>query len=118
VSRRRNFILSLLALTACSQEQPARIVDPTTRSRAELLRVVTQALGGAPVLLADDALTRASTLVIERNPPRDVQGRPLAGRELGKPQQFRLVKIGSACVLLHENDGERSVLAETTCVLE
>jgi hypothetical protein len=86
---------------------PAVITDPTEASRAELRRVVSEALHGA--------LTLESTLVIERARPRDENGLPLVGRDTGRPERFRLVKDGSHCVLVHEGTGERYPLESTTC---
>jgi hypothetical protein len=94
---------------------PAIIVKPTKESRAELARVVSSALNGAPVTLADDALTRESLLIIERAHPRDANGVPLSGRDFGRPEHFRLVKIGERCALVHERTGERTTLPSTTC---
>ena len=42
------------------------LTTPTAESRAELVRTLSEALHGAPVTLADDALTRDGTLIIER----------------------------------------------------
>lgn len=110
------FLVSPACNTLSAEEDlPALITNPTPQSRAELQRVVTGALHGAPVTLADDALTRDSLLIIERKQQRDLQDRPLAGREFGRPMQFRLVITGSHCVLVQEPDGKRWELAETTC---
>ncbi len=111
---------SVLLLTACEafSAQPdiaAVIVHPTAASRAELSRAVSLALQGAPVTLADDALTRDSLLIIEPRHPRDANGLPLNGRERGKPEQFRLVKSGARCVLIHYSTGKRRVLKSTAC---
>lgn len=94
---------------------PAVITDPTEAGRAELRRVVSHALHGAPLTLADDALTRESTLIIEGAHPRDASGVPLVGRDTGRPERFRLVQDGSRCVLVHEATGERYPLESTTC---
>jgi hypothetical protein len=107
-------------VTGCSavpaaQEVPAVISEPSAASRAELTRVITEAFNGVPVTLADDALTRESTLTIERTVRRDAQGRPLDGRDPGRPEQFRLVKAGADCVLVHENSARRWTLHEATC---
>jgi hypothetical protein len=115
--------LALLALAACrtrvaATDLPARLVNPTARSHEELVRVVSRALRRATVTIADDALTRASTLVIERAPARDPLGRPLNGRERGRPEHFRLVRNGSSCVLVHEATGRRFTLKEATCLPE
>jgi hypothetical protein len=110
---------AVLANAACStlnaDETPAVILDPSPESRAELARAVSEALHGAPVTLADDALTRTSLLVIERPGPRDLEQRPLTGRVLDPPEQFRLVLRGSRCVLVHLATGEGRVLGATTC---
>lgn len=92
-------------------EVPAVITSPTPESREELTRVVGEALGGVPVTLADDALTRESVVVIERREPRDARGRPLSGRSLETPERFRLVLVGEQCVLVREATGERFPLA-------
>ncbi len=93
--------------TAAEEGVPAVIVDPTPGSRAALLQAVTDLLDGAQPLLADDALTRESTLLIER--------RHLEGRDRGTPEHFRLLRIGAQCVLVRESTGQRSVLVETKC---
>jgi hypothetical protein len=101
-----------------SRDVPARITHPTPESRAELQRVVSDALHGAAVTLADDALTESSVLTIERRRPRDMQGREMTGRELGRPEQFRLFRNGERCVLVQQPDGPRWALEQTTCVPE
>jgi len=117
--RARGLLLSQL-LCACTSSLaqpgvPAIIDKPTTESRAELARVVSRALNGAPVTLADDALTRDSLLIIEKVHPRDASGVPLSGRDFGRPEHFRLVKTGEHCALVHERTGKRTTLASTTC---
>ena len=111
---------ALLSAGACRaapvrQELPAVVERPSPRSRAEIAGAVSAALGGAPVRLADDVLTRESTLVIERERRLDPGGLPAQGRERGAPERFRLVKIGGECVLVHDATGQRFLLKETTC---
>lgn len=111
---------ALAALAACrtardEQDVPAVIVSRTPESRAALRRAVSEALRGAPVALADDALTRTSTLVVERAWPRGPTGQRLGGREYGRPERFRLVRSGARCVLVHEPDGQRLALEATSC---
>lgn len=95
---------------SCASAQPdvAAVIDqPTKASRAELGQAVSSALNSAPVTLADDALTQDSLLIIERA--------HLRGREMDKPEHFRLVKSGEHCTLVHERTGTRTTLASTTC---
>jgi hypothetical protein len=113
-------VLGVLGLAACQTccalaGVPAVITNPTQESRAELAQAVSRALNGAPVTLADDALTRESTLIVERAAARDRDGRPLTGRQMGRPERFRLMKNGSRCVLVHEGSDHRWTLASVTC---
>jgi hypothetical protein len=91
------------------------LTHPTAEARAELVRCVRDALHGVPVTLADDALTADDTLIVDRTVRRDAQGRPLNGREAGRPERFRLLQQDSRCVLLHEGSGRRFVLQSASC---
>jgi hypothetical protein len=110
-----------LALAGCSAQpaQPevaALLSAADAASRAELERVISEAFNGVTVTLADDALTRESTLTIERARPRDAQGVPLDGRDMGRPEHFRLLKVGSDCMLVQESTGQRWTLRDSKCV--
>ena len=111
---------TLLAPAACStlsaQEQPAVIASPSAESRAELARVVSAAFNGQPVTLADDALTRESTLTLERRTPPGPQGRAATGRTLDAPERLSLVLRGSRCFLVRAADGSEWELKEARCV--
>jgi hypothetical protein len=94
---------------------PAVIVHPSAESRSELSRVIRNAFGGAPVTLADDALTTSNMLSLEHANLRDQAGRPLNGRELSHPETFRLFKRGSHCVLVRTRDGHAWTLRRARC---
>lgn len=112
-------VLAATLLVACkAADQPARIVDPTTASRAALQRTVSVALDGVEVRLADDALVGSSRLIIERKAFRDAQGNRIMGRDTQRPAQFRLIKSGESCFLVLQGGGARSRLADTTCRIE
>jgi hypothetical protein len=98
-----------------TQGVPAVITAPTSESRAELVRVVSEALHSAPMTLADDALVRESTLIIERARARGPDGTPLQGRDPGRPERFLLVRIGAGCELVHEGSGRSFKLTSVTC---
>ncbi len=109
-----------LAVVACRtvpprRDVPAVIANPTPQSRAALAAAVSEALNGAKVTLADDALTRTDALIIEREQPRDPSGRPLDGRERGMPEHFQLVKSGDQCILIHRRTERRFPLAGVAC---
>jgi hypothetical protein len=103
------WVAPALLLAACgggARERPAVIVAPTVESRAALQAAVNRSMG-AQVTLADDALTNDSHLIVERA--------LIEGRDLGKPERFRLLKVGERCVLVRERGGERTELAATSC---
>lgn len=113
-------VAGLVALGACAQRSaqpdlPAVLTNPTGEARAELLRVVGEALNGAPVTLAADALTREDTLIVERGERRDTKDMNLGGREMRRPDHFRLVKHGASCVLVHVETSRRWTLASAAC---
>jgi hypothetical protein len=107
--------LSGCATAAPARDAPAVITGPTPEGRAELVRVVSQALHAAPVTLGDDALVREDTLIVDRARIRGADGVPLTGRDSGRPERFRLVANGGACVLVHEGSGHRFPLLAVTC---
>jgi hypothetical protein len=108
-----------LATAACgsltAQDSPGVIVSPSAATRAELARVVSSAMNGQPVTLADDALTRESTLTIERRTPPGEQGRAATGRTVEEPVRFRLVVRENGCVLVREADGRAFPLEGVRC---
>ena len=103
-------LLSACQVAAVRADAPARIINPTAESRAELLRAVSDALDGRPVTIADDALVKDSSLIIEP--------KLLTGRDLRRPEHFELLLSGSRCVLVHQGTRARIPLKETTCVAE
>ena len=111
-----------IMLTGCQTvntdyDQPARIVNPNADSRAALQATVNEAIG-REVLLADDALTDSSMLVIERWLPGTMDDPVPQGRILEKPVRFQLVKSGEDCFLVRKSDGARYALSKTDCAVE
>jgi hypothetical protein len=74
-------VAAMLGWAACATasgrgDSPAVLTKATAESRAELARRLSEALHGAPITIADDALTRDSTLILERTQPRTADSRP------------------------------------------
>lgn len=114
--------LALLAwlLTACNsvpppEGEPAIIVNPDARSRAELQAVVKTALHGVTVTLSPDALTDSSLLMIDRQAPRGIDAPHAAGRILDPGETFQLLLDGRQCVLRQQSTGLRWLLLDTEC---
>jgi hypothetical protein len=93
------------------------IVHPTADSRAALRDTVSEAFGNTPIILAPDALTSSDVLVVERIHPRDARALPVTGRNQERPARFRLLKVGSTCVLVCEESGRRFTLRHTECAI-
>jgi hypothetical protein len=107
--------MSSCEVLPAQEPQSAFLTSPTAQSRAELRRVVSTALNGVAVRLADDALTHDGALIVDRSQFRDAAGLPVNGRELGKPEHFQLVKQGRRCILIHQRTGKRWILHSATC---
>jgi hypothetical protein len=113
-------IAGMLVPLACTtlsaqEDRPAVLTQIDQPGRANLLRVVREALNGAPVTFADDAFTRSSEHVFERRTVRDAEGRPLDGRRVAMPERLRLVVNGERCALIRASDGARFELEHVRC---
>lgn len=111
---------AVFTMAAChsrlhASDLPAVLTTSTPESRAELVNVVSKALNGSEALLADDALMKSSSLIVERKQRRDIQGRIGSGRLTDLPERFELVINGSRCVLILKRDESRTVLKKAKC---
>ena len=97
-------------------DPPALLVAPSSETRHELAHAVSEALNGASVHVADDALTTDSYLIITRAERRDAAGRPLLGRSTERPERFDLVKHDDACILVQERTARRWRLKSARCI--
>jgi hypothetical protein len=117
---RRWLPAAMLVLAGCASntgagEAPATVVEQSARGRAELTQIIRGALGDPALLLGQDLLVIASSVSIERLQRRDARGLPLDGRDLGRPEQFELVKAGRRCVLVRSRTAQRWILKQVKC---
>ena len=106
------WLASLWAMT--SGATPAAIMESTPAGRTDIQQAVAAALG-KDVLIAADALTKSSLLIVERHIPRTMEGRIASGRMLDPPETFRLVLEGGQCVLVHDRTGDSYLLENARC---
>lgn len=119
---RSSVLLFVFLLSSCKQEIlhgasdfPAILINTTPQSQIELNQIVSKALNGVPVTLADDALTQTSVLIIERARQPDFNNNRVLGRDLSMPEQFRLVINNGQCFLIHQENGQRYLLSQAVC---
>lgn len=112
------FVATTLAACSTNELNPdvgAIRINPSADSKTEIENVVSSALNGVDITIADDALTRDSTLIIERGMRQRVGGPPELGRDLGRPEHFQLVIDARQCLLVHAETGLRWMLNVTEC---
>ena len=111
---------------------PALLIDPTAATTAELRGVIETVMPGRRILLADDALTKSSLLIVDRRRPQRLEGSLAAGVADETPHRFHLVlrdtansdgqtraaATATACELVHLNTGKRHPLPRTRCRAE
>lgn len=102
---------------AADADRPALIDQPDYKSRLALQNAICKSLGVAYVVLADDALTHDSILIIEPALIRDFESSRLQGRETRLPERFLLVRGNrrGECVLIHDRTGTRMTLPDAHC---
>jgi len=123
VISRAAWLAGVLQLAGCqtmnaAADVPALITNPDEASRAALQAAVAASFGGLDVLLADDALTTSSVLMLERSPRGSLDSNQAMGRVLEQPIRFQLVKNGTECTLIDLRDDSRHVLSDTSCIPE
>jgi hypothetical protein len=121
--RRASWLAGALLVAGCQTmhadtDIPAVIKDPDDHSRADVKAALAASFGGRDVVIADDALTQSSLLMIERGPHRTINNPSPDGRIIAEPFRFRLVRNGEECVLIDLRDDSRHVLANTDCIPE
>jgi hypothetical protein len=98
-------------------EKPVVFDKPDAKSRLGLQNALCKFLGVSYVVLAEDALTHDSALIIEPARIRDFEGRRLQGRETRVPERFHLIrgKKKDECVLVYDRNNARTTLADAHC---
>ena len=97
---------------------PAVIAEPSPAAIAELEQTITTALGGTPVSLNSTVFSQSNLLTLDHQYRQSPEGRMATGRTMEKPEQFRLIRVGTRCELLRVKTGDRLTLRETQCQAE
>jgi hypothetical protein len=100
------------------QNVPAIIANPSPQTEAELRRVISSALYGAPFTMPDNPLTQSSVLTVEAVLPDDPNAANSPGSTERRTIEFRLLINGPNCILVNRQDLRRWRLTQTLCVTE
>ncbi len=104
------------ALSACSGSQatmsdsPAVRVNVSAEAQSELRQTVASSLHQNDIKLLKSALTKTSTLMIQR--------KVLLGMDFSKPFIFKLVKNRKQCFLINAQNNKRYFLSKTQCIAQ
>lgn len=112
---RKYAIMTACALTAAAcataanpkNDTPALITDTGPAIISRLESVISGALNGRKVLLADDSFTAKPYVIIDPKFTGD--------RSAKRGDKFRMVINGGRCLLVHETTGRRYGLDGMTC---
>lgn len=111
--------LSLCLVAGCqsqaSEERSAIVTNPSPEVVTELERTISTSLYGVPVSLTESAFTDSSVLTLQPAQQSRPDVRLASGRTMDRPEQFRLIAIGDACLLEKMTTGERFQLQVTRC---
>jgi len=95
---------------------PALISNPSDLSRIELNELVSKALNGVKVTLADDVFSQNNLLIIERVQHSNLQQNPVMGRSFETGHHFELIKIDHHCYLRHQETEQQYRLKQVSCL--
>ena len=108
------FLFSCSTYSA-SRDVSALLTSSTEGSRLAIQQAVKRSLGNrGDILIAPDALTKSSILIIDKKPVRRIDNQN-SGRRLTRGDRFRLVLNSNRCYLVHLEGTARFELPDTTC---
>lgn len=112
-------LITSFILSSCSATQPllaeALIEKPSVESRLILERAVGDLLNSQPPKLSSHVFTQRSTVIIERNQPKNSRGNLLDGREVRPADTISLLIEAQKCYLKHDQSGAIKPIINIKC---
>lgn len=109
------FVLSSCLTTEPIQPVAALLEQPSSETRILLESVIGDLLNSKPIKLADNVFTQKSTVVIERNQPKNSRGNLLDGRERRSADTVSLLTEAGKCYLKHDQSGNIKRVGNIRC---
>jgi len=112
--------LSLSLLSACSlqahESVPAILPDNSSAARAEIVAIVTSALGGKKIPIAPNVFQESSRLLLTASPVTSPNGVKVYQKNLQPALVFELLKQGDTCLLKRVDTEELWSLKTSSCI--
>ena len=86
---------------------PSNSSTPSSRDQNLIASVIAEKLNLANVRLGKDAFAKSSLLTLERPPVQGIGANNPNSMLIGKPEQFRLLKTSTGCMLLRLKTDEQ-----------
>lgn len=119
---KRLLVASILisALSACTlkahEPVPAILPDNSSEARAEIIEIVSNALGGKKIAIAQDVFQESSRLLLGTKPVIAPNGVTVYGSDKSSTLVFELVKQGDDCLLKRLDTMHTWPLKTTLCL--
>ena len=114
--------LSILvfSLCACSlqanEKQAALLPANNVQARAEIIKLVSQSLGGKKIPIAEDVFQHSSRLLLGKTTVISPKGVKVIRSDKGVALVFELVKQGDNCLLRRIDNAQEWLLATKNCI--
>jgi len=109
-------------LSACSSAtvdaaKPAVLIGPSNANTQIIEKVISQALNGKKIAIADNAFLQSNQLLIEKKPYSSINTTAVDGLILGGPSvhRFALYSQGTSCYLVYAKTGNQYPLNGIKC---
>ncbi|MCP4488405.1 MAG: hypothetical protein GY820_13950 [Gammaproteobacteria bacterium] len=94
---------------------PALLEEVTDEVLTEIRQVISAALHGRKVIIADNVFTRSSKLIIQRKRHLDASGNPVQTRVDEAPFIYQLLKQNNSCFIEEASSSRRYILLQAKC---
>jgi hypothetical protein len=107
-----------LTLSACASqahEEAALLPANSTQARAEIIKLISQSLGGKNIPVAMDVFQHSSKLLLGKAAVTSPSGVKIHSSDKEASLVFELVKQGENCLLKRKNTSQKWKLKTTSC---
>jgi hypothetical protein len=114
-------VIAAFAMTLCAcasqaqNEEAALLPANSTQARAEIIKLISQSLGGKNIPVALDVFQHSSKLLLGKVGVTSPSGIKVLDADKHTALVFELVKQGEDCLLIRKNTSQKWKLKTTSC---